>query len=98
MDWLPLDDAFADGRPVLLFVHAFYDHASHVLDVEIFEDLRLPEYACARVDVDQHPALAAQLPPGLPRIVIVSHEKKLLADHLRPTRDTFSHLLESPAK
>ena len=98
MDWLPLDDAFADGRPVLVFVHAFYDHASHVLDAEIFEDLKLPSYACARADVDRHPEIAARLEPGLPRILIVSPEKKLLADHLRPTRNSFSHLLDNPAR
>jgi uncharacterized protein YyaL (SSP411 family) len=98
MDWLPLDAAFADGRPVLLFVHAFYDHASHVLDAEVFEDLKLPSYACARVDVDQHPEVAARLEPGLPRILIVSRERKLLADHVRPTRNTFSRLLDNPTR
>jgi uncharacterized protein YyaL (SSP411 family) len=86
MEWLSLDAAFSDGRPRFLLVGAFYDHATHVLDTELFDDLTLPQYACARIDVDAQPALAARVQSGLPRIVIVDRDGKLLADQLRPTR------------
>jgi uncharacterized protein YyaL (SSP411 family) len=96
--WRPLVEAFADGRPVLLFAGAFYDHATHLADAELFDEpavaRRLDGFACVRVDVDASPALAARLAPGLPRIVIVAPDGKLLADRLRPTAADLSTLLE----
>ncbi len=100
LSWRSLADAFADGRPLLVFAGAFYDHASHVLDAEVFDDRQFADplsaqFACVRLDVDQSPSLAARLGPGTPRIVIVAHDGKLLADRLRPTRADLSTLLES---
>jgi hypothetical protein len=95
MQWLALDAALADGRPILLLVGAFYDHGTHVLDTEVLDDLELPQFACVRVDADAQPEIASRLPrPGLPRIVIVNRDGKLLADLLRPTRNDFLHLAD----